>query len=267
MSPDLEMSNLRNVFASSTLTAARAVLGARLVREDADGRRVGRIVEVEAYIGEDDRASHARFGLTARNAVMYGPPGVAYVYLVYGMHDCLNIVTEPTGRPAALLVRAVEPLEGIDLMSSGRRRRGDARRRSRLAAGTGEGTDRPLPALRLASGPGLVCAAFDLDRSLTGLDLLDPEAVVRIEAPPAAETAPRIVAGRRVGIAYAGEPWISRPWRLAIADHPSVSRPVIGDAPGDGDGDGDGGERRTATDSDGGARAGAVPDNGPPNRG
>ena len=87
-------------------------------------RRVGRIVEVEAYIGEEDRASHARFGPTDRNRVMYGPAGTAYVYLVYGMHHCLNVVTEPAGRPAALLVRAVEPIDGIDAMRAARERRG-----------------------------------------------------------------------------------------------------------------------------------------------
>src|SRR5690349_12389402 len=104
----------RALFLGPTLEVAEAILGWRLVREDADGgRRVGRIVEVEAYIGEDDRASHARFGTTDRNRVMYGPPGRAYVYLVYGMHDCLNIVTEPEGSPAALLVRAVAPIDGV----------------------------------------------------------------------------------------------------------------------------------------------------------
>jgi DNA-3-methyladenine glycosylase len=92
------------------------LLGGRLVHDSATGRRSGRIVEVEAYIGEDDQASHARFGRTARNAVMYGPAGIAYVYLVYGMYDCLNIVAEVAGRPAAVLIRAVEPIEGLDAM-------------------------------------------------------------------------------------------------------------------------------------------------------
>ena len=98
-----------------------------------DGRRVGRIVELEAYIGDEDRASHARFGPTARNAVMHGPPGTAYVYLVYGMYDCLNIVTEPVGRPAALLVRAVEPLEGIEAMREARLERWRSRRKAPTA--------------------------------------------------------------------------------------------------------------------------------------
>ena len=117
-------------------------------------RRVGRIVEVEAYIGEEDRASHARFGPTDRNRVMYGPAGIAYVYLVYGMHHCLNVVTEPAGRPAALLVRAVEPLDGIDAMRAAR----DA-----LATGRGGGRNaapdaprRRVADARLAAGPGLV---------------------------------------------------------------------------------------------------------------
>lgn len=188
-------------------------------------RRVGRIVEVEAYIGEDDQASHARFGPTARNAVMFGPPGIAYVYLVYGMYDCLNVVTEPQGRPAAVLVRAVEPLEGVDAMRWARLETA-ARRRSVRQDPDVEGSRlRRLPADRLASGPGLVGAAFSVDRTDTGSDLCDPAASLRLEAqsvPPAA-----IVTGPRVGIAYAGPPWTAKPWRLALAGHPSVSAPHI----------------------------------------
>src|SRR5438093_8514899 len=158
---------LRDLLSGPTLDAGRGLLGARLVRDDATGRRVARIVEVEAYIGEDDRASHARFGRTARNAVMFGPPGTAYVYLVYGMHDCLNVVTEPAGRPAAVLIRAVEPIEG-----------GAAMRRARTARARRRGPPTPgrleqLTEARLASGPGLVAAAFDITRSDTGADLLD----------------------------------------------------------------------------------------------
>jgi DNA-3-methyladenine glycosylase len=168
-------------------------------------------VEVEAYIGEDDRASHARFGPTARNRVMFGPPGGAYVYLVYGMYHCLNVVTEPAGRPAALLVRAVEPVAGAAAM-----------RAARAATRPGIGT-RPPPDARLAAGPGLVCAAFSIDRAFTGLDLCDPASPLRLEPAPAGEEPPGIVQGPRVGIAYAGEPWASVPWRFLVAGNPSVS--------------------------------------------
>jgi DNA-3-methyladenine glycosylase len=165
---------------------------------------------------------------------MYGPPGIAYVYLVYGMHDCLNIVSEPIGRPAALLVRAVEPVIGIDAMRAARAERSVRRRRAEAGdasaattGGTSAATDHlgAVPALRLAAGPALVAASFDLDRTLTGTDLFDPASLVRVEPRPAPEPAPRIVAGPRVGIAYAGPDWIERPWRLSIAGHPSVSRP------------------------------------------
>ena len=195
---------------------------------------MARIVELEAYIGEDDRASHARFGRTARNAVMYGPAGIAYVYLVYGMHDCLNIVSDAVRRPAALLVRAVEPLEGLDAMRAARAERTVLRRRTARTAPDADrealiaaAADRlrAVPDARLASGPALVAAAFDLDRSLTGTDLFDPASPVRVEPRRAADPTPRIIASPRVGIGYAGPVAMGRPWRLSIADHPSVSRP------------------------------------------
>ena len=182
----------------------------------AGARRVGRIVEVEAYDGPDDRASHARFGRTARNAVMFGPAGTAYVYLVYGMYDCLNVVTGPDGEASAVLIRAVEPLEGIDAMRVSR-----AAHRGRLGAHVADD--------RLASGPGLVAAAFGLDRSWTGVDLCDARSPLRLEASAEGDrTSPEIVATPRIGVAYAGEPWAAVPWRFAVAGHPSVSRPVRG---------------------------------------
>jgi DNA-3-methyladenine glycosylase len=215
----------RTILDRPTLDVATGLLGWRLVRDDGGGRRVGRIVELEAYIGEDDLASHARFGRTTRNEVMYGPPGRAYVYLVYGMHDCLNIVTGPPGSPAALLVRAVEPLEGIELMRASGTERALARRRV-VAPGSGR---RRVPDQRLAAGPGLVCAAFDLDRSLTGRDLFDPLAAVRLEPPPPAESPPPVVSGPRVGVGYAGAVWAAVPWRFAIAGNGSVSSPPLPD--------------------------------------
>jgi DNA-3-methyladenine glycosylase len=209
----------RAVLAGPTLDAAQALLGALLVRDATPTaeRRVGRIVEVEAYIGVEDRASHARFGPTARNRVMFGPPGVAYVYLVYGMYHCLNVVTEPESRPAAVLIRAVEPLEGRSAMRTARL----ASRRSPAAAAT----SRAIADSRLASGPGLVAAAFEIDRTFTGTDLCDPGSELRLEGRPAGEPMPHIAASSRVGIAYAPEPWASVPWRFVVAGSASVSGP------------------------------------------
>ncbi len=163
---------------------------------------------------------------------MYGPPGVAYVYLVYGMYDCLNIVTEPVGSPAAILIRAVEPIEGADEMRRARLERTIARRRSRTAAADEAEAARlaGLPTSRLAAGPGLVAAAFGIDRSLTGRDLLAPDRRVRLELPPPDEPVPVVFATPRLGIDFAGSPWTEVPWRFTIDGHPSVSGPRTGRA-------------------------------------
>jgi DNA-3-methyladenine glycosylase len=181
---------------------------------------VGRIVEVEAYIGEDDRASHARFGRTARNAVMFGPPGIAYVYLVYGMYECLNVVTEPHGRAAAVLIRAVEPVSGEAAMRDARVARALLRARTREARERASARLAGLPVERLASGPGLVAAAFDITSADTGADLLDRTSALRLEP---GRRADHVVATPRVGIGYADEPWRSLPWRLVDAASPAVA--------------------------------------------
>ena len=214
----------RQLLAGDSLVAARALIGARLVR-DPDGpsgaRRIGRIVEVEAYIGRDDQASHARMGPTPRNRVMFGPPGIAYVYLVYGMHHCLNVVTEPAPRPAALLLRAIEPLEGLESMRSAREAAARAGGQNRAGVTARRGT----PDARLAAGPGLVAAAFSVDRSHTGLDLCDAASPLRLEPAPSGEPQAEVEATPRIGIDYAGQPWVSLLWRLIDPGSPSLSGP------------------------------------------
>ncbi len=159
---------------------------------------------------------------------MYGDPGHAYLYLVYGMHTCLNVVTEPAGRPAAILIRAVELDTGIDAARTLRIRRAATRRRNVPDAPALARELRrieTLPALRLAAGPGLVGAAFGLDRSSTGLDLCDPSSRLRLE-PAAGQVPPAEVATTaRVGIGYAGEPWTSVPWRFLAVGSRALSGP------------------------------------------
>jgi DNA-3-methyladenine glycosylase len=160
---------------------------------------------------------------------MFGPAGRAYVYLVYGMYDCLNVVTEPQGSPAALLIRAVEPVEGIELMRLDRVARASAHHRwsahpDRLATEV-DRVGRLAPA-RLASGPGLVGAAFGLDTGWTGVDLCDPASPLRLEVSPPDDAPPAVRATPRIGIDGAGLPWTALPWRLSLAGHPSVSGPA-----------------------------------------
>lgn len=195
----------RAFFARDTLTVARALLGQRLVRL-LDGKRLaGRIVEVEAYIGEDDLASHARFGRTRRNAPMYGPPGHAYVYFIYGMHYCLNVVTEQEGFPAAVLIRALEPVEGIEVMRVHR-------------GGVLDG--------QLTSGPARLCQALAVDRRFDGADLCAPDALLFIEG---AVSLPdeAIVTGPRVGV-RGDERARTAPWRFCVRGSPYLSRIVEG---------------------------------------
>jgi DNA-3-methyladenine glycosylase len=204
------------------------------VRDDETGRREGRIVEVEAYGGPDDRASHARFGSTRRNRVMAGPPGIAYVYLVYGMYDCLNVVTGPEGAASAVLIRAVEPLAGVDLIRADRLAVTSRRRAGRTAEGLAAARKRleRIADHRLASGPGMVAAAFGIDTTWTGRDLCSGTAALRLERDPAepADTisADVIVATPRIGVAYAGADWAGRPWRFTIEGHRSVSGAAAG---------------------------------------
>ena len=195
----------REFFARSTLAVARDLLGCVLVHESREGTTAGVIVEVEAYRGPRDRGAHSFGGRrTARNEVMYGPPGFAYVYFTYGMHFCLNAVTEREGRPEAVLLRALSPVAGIALM---RRRRG---------------VDDGTPDFRLARGPGNLCRAMGVDRALNGADLVTSRLFIRPgERVPSA----RVRRTPRIGIDYAGE-WVAKPWRLFVAGERAVSGPA-----------------------------------------
>jgi len=191
----------RDFFVRDTLTVARALLGQRLVRMLDGVRLSGRIVEVEAYIGEKDQASHARCGLTERNAPMFGPPGHAYVYFIYGMHHCFNVVTERENYPAAVLIRALEPLEGIEVM---RARRGDR------------------PDAQLTSGPARLCQALGIDRRFDGADLCGPDALLFIEEN---ETVPDEAAATSPRVGVRGDATaLSDPWRFYIRGHRHVSK-------------------------------------------
>jgi DNA-3-methyladenine glycosylase len=183
----------RRFYARPTLAVAEALLGRTLVHETGEGTVGGRIVEVEAYLGPDDPASHAVAGHTRRNASMWGAPGRAYVYFTYGMHFCLNVVTEREGFPAAVLIRALEPAVGLDLL---RRRRPH------------------LPDRLLLSGPGRVCAGLGLGRAHDGIDLVaGPLWIGRSRRLGEVSRSPR------VGITKG----LERPWRLFEAGNPSVS--------------------------------------------
>ena len=186
----------RSFYIRDTLIVARELLGCFLVRRAADGEGLrGRIVEVEAYVGEEDQACHARAGRTPRTEVLYGPPGLAYVYLTYGMHHLLNAVTEPEGRPAAVLIRAAEPLAGLEHMARAR----------------GLGTNGAAEPHRLASGPAKLCQAFGLDLRHNRSDLRGPAlAIVPGEPIPDA----RVGTSPRIGCETAAWPWDAMPWRL-----------------------------------------------------
>ena len=210
----------RDFFAQPTLALARALLGQRLVRR-LDGRRLaGIIVETEAYRGEEDLACHAAAGRTPRTEVMYGPPGHAYVYFVYGMHHCLNVVSEPRGYPAAVLIRALAPGEGIAVMAQ---HRGLA---AKLAAETSGLTSarlaravlEPGPVLRaLLAGPGRLCQALAIDRTLSGASFTGRELFLEAATAPGA-----IETTTRIGVDYAG-PWREKRWRFVVAHSPWVS--------------------------------------------
>jgi DNA-3-methyladenine glycosylase len=177
----------RDFYARGTLKVARELIGMHLVHDDGKLRRVGRIVETEAYCGPADLAAHSARGHTPRTSILFGPPGYAYVYLIYGIWNCLNVVTAAAGVPQAVLLRALEPLANLD---------------------------------EPTWGPGLLCRAMRIDRRLNAADLCGR--VLWLERPGAGAAPPVIARARRIGVDYAGE-WALRPWRFFDRHSPYVS--------------------------------------------
>jgi len=178
----------RTFYDRDTILVARELLGKLLVHTSGGVERVGRIVETEAYLGPHDLASHSARGMTQRNRPMFGPPGHAYVYFIYGMYYCMNVVTEPEGRASAVLLRAIEPVKN-------------------LAGHT--------------HGPGLLCRAMHIDKRLNGHDLLSDDFHLALPL----QTKPMIIVKRaRIGVDYARH-WARRHLRFYIKGNPFVSRP------------------------------------------
>jgi DNA-3-methyladenine glycosylase len=173
-----------------TLRVARELIGARLVRILDGQKLVGLITETEAYISQKDLACHAKAGLTPRTAVMFGEPGHAYVYFTYGNHWMLNVVTEREGFPAAVLIRAIQPIEGAEIMSQ--RRQG-----------------------RDTFGPGKLCQAMGITKSENGVDLTEKAGGLWIETGVKVPNS-LVTKGPRVGLNNTAEPWLSKPWRFLV---------------------------------------------------
>jgi DNA-3-methyladenine glycosylase len=177
----------RDFYARDTLQVARELIGMHLVHDDGTTQRVGRIVETEGYQGPEDLAAHSARGHTRRTSVMFGPAGHAYVYLIYGVWNCLNVVTAQEDKPHAVLLRALAPVRNLD---------------------------------NPTWGPGLLCRAMHIDRTLNAADLCG--ATLWLERPAARAPLPRIGRSRRIGVEYAGD-WALRPWRFFDRDSPYVS--------------------------------------------
>jgi len=180
----------RSFYNRSTLVVARELIGTRLVRIDRDRKLVGLITETEAYISEKDLACHCKAGRTPRTQVMYGEAGHAYVYFTYGNHWMLNVVTEEVDFPAAVLIRAIQPIEGVELMS--RRRSG-----------------------RDTFGPGKLTQAMGITKSENGVDLTETTLGLWIEAGVNVPNS-LVTKGPRVGLNNTPEPWLSKPWRFLV---------------------------------------------------
>lgn len=204
------MKLMRDMYLGDTVTIARQLLGRYIVRRMPEETLLCRIVETEAYVGAIDKAAHAYgYHRTARNAAMFGPPGHAYIYLIYGMHCCLNFVTEPEGEPSAVLLRGLEPVYGLETMT-------------RLRFGRVPAELTAYQRKNLLNGPGKCCAALGLTRGMNGVDLTGDSLFLCTSPedaglPPLPPKRCRVHTGKRIGIDYAQEA-VDFPWRFWLKE-------------------------------------------------
>jgi DNA-3-methyladenine glycosylase len=199
----------RKFYNRPTLTVAKELLGKYLVHKIGKKKLIGKIVETEAYVGPRDLASHASRGRTKRTELMFGPPGHAYIYLIYGMYFCFNIVTERKDYPAAVLIRAIEPIPLIPPLLKGARV-------ISLPLKKGE-----LEGVKPTNGPGKLCRYLQIDKRLNGIDLTGN--VLWIEDRGVKIPKNQIDSARRIGVEYAGR-WKNKKWRFYIESNPFVSK-------------------------------------------
>jgi DNA-3-methyladenine glycosylase len=201
-----KMSKLRrNFYNRGTLKVAQDLLGKFLIRKIGKQILAGKIVETEAYVGPDDLASHASHGKTLRTAPMFGPPGHAYVYLVYGLNYCFNIVTERKDYPAAVLIRAIEPIEGVRFMYRNRK----------------SNFKSSILIFKLTNGPGKLCQALKIDKKLNNSDLTGSP--LWLEDGGVKINPREIVAAKRIGVDYAGK-YKNKPWRFYLKGNGFISK-------------------------------------------
>jgi DNA-3-methyladenine glycosylase len=181
-------------YARDTVEVAKELIGKTLVRREEKNQISGLIVETEAYRGEEDLACHCRVGRTPRTEIMYGPAGKAYVYLIYGIYWLLNVVTEETGKPGAVLIRAIEPIEGLGIIAE--RRKGQAKK-------------------NWTDGPGKLSCALNIDGEFNGLDLTSEASPLFVSEGKTIQLK-AIQSGPRVGLESVPEPWRSKAWRFMV---------------------------------------------------
>jgi DNA-3-methyladenine glycosylase len=198
----------KKFYSQNTFKLATGLLGKYLIRKIGKKKLIGKIVETEAYYGPEDKASHASRGKTERTKLMFDHPGIAYIYQIYGMYFCLNIVTEAKDFPAAILIRAIEPIEGTNVMKKNRKPKT---------------SDFGLQPSALTNGPSKLCQALHVDKKLNGINLITSRKLFLAENPKEKITPTQIQTAKRIGIDYAGS-YKHKLWRYYLKNNPYVSK-------------------------------------------